>query len=506
MATSNEPPQPAPPSATGGAKPISEAELSRELNLPPMQIRQPEGEPPPVPGKTQQTFREENPVNVTMGDDKGNRQTEATLPGFRDAAAKMLEKKAKGETTEPEPKKKEAKPKAEPAAEQKPKEEAKPKEDTKPTQDTPSLEDEVPEEHRKVLPHDAPQTAKRIKYFLSEKAKAESAIADYKKQLEELKAKAPTPANTEEIEKLRGDFQKTQEELTRYRRRYDLENDAEFKAKYHEPINAVENTIETTLKKYGFTDETLKVIKDEGGFGAFSRSNRTFPVEVTDPDDPSQKKTVYQTAAQLSRSWINGMNVADSEEIKASLGKQQLLRSEEQAARTKAMDEANQYFEQTTKAQQEAAAKQQEFQKKSADEYANWLKDAETKHDWLRDVEVPADATPEQKADLEARNEFAKTLREGLSKHPTNSAEYAQLKFSAAEAEYLRRQEKAKDDQIAALQEQLKKAKASMRTTPKAGSILHGGGKPEAKEELADPTDFRTALRRGVQKLTNGED
>lgn len=357
---------------------------------------------------------------------------------------------------------------------------------------------EVPEEQRKVLPHDKPDTARRIKAILAERDLARQEAAAAKAEYEAAKKAPSTPP--EELQKLKTEHETAQGELMRLRRLHEIEKDPEFTTKYREPVKHAEKVIEDTLKKYNFSDGTLKAIANEGGFGAFSASNKTFTVQEADPENPDQTRPVVRTAAELARTWLASLPVQDSEAIRATIGKQALLRSEETAAIQKAQEEAKGYFENQTKAQREASEKAQQAQQQTMKEYSEWLKQAEEGTEFLKDRPVPESATEEQKAQIADYNEFSKQLRDRLRKDPTNAKEYGELKLEAAEAHHLRRTLGEKDAEIAALKEQLTKTKGAMRTTPKGGSLLKGPNGGEEKKAEVNMSDPMAALRQGLRK------
>jgi hypothetical protein len=490
---SNAPAQSAPPSVLGGAKPISEGELARELSP-----RSPQAAPPTelkgerVPPSSEAPVREkqitkDDGANITLGDDKGNREVEPTMPDFKKKAREMMERKAAGEDTI-KPAKKEAI-----------------SADDAPPPAKVAADAEVPDEHKRVMPHDKPDTARRIKAILAERDTLRAETEKARKELEEAKKAPATPANNEEVDRLKAEYAKTQEDLLRYRRRYDLDNDPEFATKYREPVKQAEKVIEDTLKKYNFSEGTLKTIAESGGFGAFSTSQKNFTVQEADPENPGKFRPVIRTAAELSREWLNSLPVADAEAIRATLGKQSLLRTEETAAIQKAQDEAKTYFETQTKAQRDQQEQAKSAHEKNMKEYADWLNKAESETEFLKDKAPPEGATEAQKKAVEEHNEFNAQLRARLKKDPTNAVEYGQLKLEAAEAHHLRRTLGEKDSRIAELEAALQKARGAMRTTPKSGSLLRESSAP-AKEELKDPTDFKGGLRASLARVTGDDE
>ncbi len=447
-----------------------------------------------TPKKEPAVFKEEN---VRVGDDKGH-VVEKDLEGFGSAARKMMERKQKeadGGEVETEPKKEEPK-----------KEEAKKKEvvsadDAAPQKkEEPAAGERLPDDQLKVLPHDKPLTVRRIQQLLKDKE-------DLQKERDEARAAAkanPTASNVEEYTKLKEEHAKANDELIKFRRRYEIDNDDTFKKTYDEPVAHAETAIENTLKKYQLGDATLKAIKDEGGFAAFSRSSKTFAITETDAD--GQPKTVHRTAAELARNWLTALPVADGEFIRSALGKQAMLAEEKKQAVERAVGESKQFFETRQKQQleqQEAASKKD---KELAAGHAEWIKKTTESTDWMKDKEVPANANDEQRKKIEEHNEFNKQLRARITDNPKTLDEYNALKLDAAHAHHLRRELGTKDEQIKSLQAELARVKGAGRTTPKGGSLLTDAGKPSKKEDDIAPDDFKTGFKRGAARKAGGDD
>lgn len=462
---------PPPPSTVKSAAiPISMAELKTELAG---------GPTAPAPRPTGPTEAAPRPVDAPGPDSKPSSIRENMDKAMAERA-KKAQAEAKSEAKAPEKKVEEKKVEAKPA-------EVAP--------EPVVAKDEVPEDQRKVLPHDKPDTAKRIKAILAEREAARQEAAAAKAELEAAKKAPSTPP--EELAKLKAEYEATQGEVLRYRRLHEIEKDPEFAAKYREPVKQIEQTIEATFKKYNLGEETLKSIRDAGGFAAWSESGKVYAVAEPDPENPGQTKQVHRSAAQLLHGWLNGgvLNPVDAEGIKASLGRQQLLKSEEKAAIVKAQEDAKGYFENQTKAQREAAEKAQQTNATMAKEYEEFSKKVETETDWLKDREIPADATAEQRKEMEEYNTFNKQLRDGLKKHPTNALEYGQLKLEAAEAHHLRREKGKLEARLAELEADLKKTRASTRTTSKAGSLMTGTKAADTTQtDKLPPTDWKSRL------------
>lgn len=490
MATTPEstPAAPAPPSAASSAKPISQAQLSQEIQARPPELPAEGKLRPPVLPEIKEA--KESPPRPDFKAALKARVMEKTEDARAETAKPVDAPEAK--TVEPAKKIVTFEAKAKPAE----KKEVVSADDAPPAK-VEATDAPVPEEQRKVLPHDKPDTARRIKAILAERDAERAAAAALKAELSEAKKAG---ASSEELTALKTEHEKLREDALRLRRLHDIKSDVEFNAKYDEPVKQVDATINEALKRYGFGEPTLKAIEAEGGFAAFSRSTKTFTVQAPDLDNPGQTKPVQKSAAQLAREWINGMDVADAEAVKSSLGKQQLLQSEKAAAIEKALVEAKGYFENQTKAQREAAEQAQQSTQKTTKEYEEWMAKTESETDWLKDRQVSEAASDAEKAAASEYNEFNKQLRASLKKHPTTALEYGQMKLEAAEAHHLRRTVGEKEARIAELEAQLKQKSAAMRTTPKAGSLLRSEAKPEAKGGINpdNPTDFKSGLRKRV--------
>lgn len=490
MSTPNEPAAPAAPSSVSPAKPISQAQLTQEIQARPPEL--------PAEGKLSA------PTLPSVRD----QQPSPARPDYRSALKDRVLNKDKTDAP-PAPQKDATKPVEAPEPKDAPKKivtfEAKTtspsKKEVVNADDAPppakATTDEVPDDQRKVLPHDKPDTARRIKAILAERDAERQAAAAAKKELEEAKKGG---ASSAELAALKTEHEKLREDSLRLRRLHDIKNDTEFNAKYDEPVKQVDTAISETFKKYGFGEATLKAIDAEGGFAAFSRSTKTFNIQVPDLDNPGQNKTVAKTAAQLSREWLNAMDVADAEAVKSSLGKQQLLQSEKAAAIEKAQAEAKGYFENQTKSQREAAEQASQATQKNVKEYGEWFEKAVGETEWMKDRPIPENASEADKTAIAEHNEFNKQLRESMHKHPTTPLEYGQLKMEAAEAHHLRRTVGEKDAKIAELEASLAKAKGAMRTTPRGGSLLKSNEPAEKKggPNPNNPTDFKTGLRARV--------
>ncbi len=362
-------------------------------------------------------------------------------------------------------------------------------------------EDEAPEDELQVLPHDKPKTVARIKTLLSRIASANSEVtktkaeakekadklAELEKKLTEVKTVDP---KTEEA------VQKQLEELSMFRRRYDLEKDPETKTKFDSRIELAETAIEHTLKKQGANEALLNLIKEEGGWNKFSGSNRVIPI--------AHGKTT--TAAELADSILQELPLVERKAVESSMVEQIQTKRDKDRYFLEEQAKANDFF----KKKEEATVKQQQ-------EYDNQVKQIagtiETWHkkvlaeDWLKEREIPANATAEQKAAIEEDNKYTKQLQAFSNKllKPKGIDDSLEMAYDALKY-YQERREKSKviaenvklKADLAAKQAEIDKFKGGSRSIPKAGSIVHGGSaNVEKKEQPRSLEDAFAMIERG---------
>lgn len=481
-----------PPSSTRPATPISTEQLQQRLSKPQGQPVVRDETPPPV---QQVTTVEPDPNKQAKLD-----TSKPLMKGLMDNLNKSMDEKKSASAAEGKSAKKEDIPPEKKAVVS--------SEDAPPVKKDATVSPKpLTDAELGVQPHDSERTRLRITTLNAEKNRVAAEKAAIQKELEDLRKAPKTEANAEEMAKLKEEHQKLQDEATRLRRRYDWDNDTEAKVKYREPIALAEKSVEDAFRKNGFEDPTLKAIKDAGGFAAFSRSQATYPIEVADAEAEGGKKVVNYTAAELARSWLSRMPIADAELIRQSVGRQELLQSEEKAAISKAQDDAKNYYEGQTKAQREAQATSEATNKRLADEYTAWSTKTEGETEWLKDRPVPENATEEQKTKIEEYNTTQKDLRESLKKHPTTALEYGQLKLDAARSHHLDRTMAEKDAEIERLTGELKRKAAAQKTTGKGGSLLvKDGHKPDEEKKAVGDTNFMGRINAAMEKKRGGGD
>jgi hypothetical protein len=438
---------------------------------------------------------------ATILDSKGKVSSE--LDGFLEQAEAMEKEKNKTIQEDKEGKKdeeKETEKKSEPV---KPETEKPHKEEKK--------EEEVPAEYMKVLPNDKPMTARRIQQFLKQIDFKDKTLAERDQIIKDLQAKTSTSGGTEELTKLNDELGKTRDELTKYRRRYQLDADPEIKAKYDEPIVEAEKSIRTVLSsdKYQLGEPTLKAIDAAGGLAEFSKSGKLFVVTEDDPNNPGQKVRVQRTAGELVRSWLNVMDIADGEYVKAQMARQFNSRDDKKRFIESEAAKANDYFKTQEAANAKYYADQNALVEKNRKDYGDWTDTQIKEKTWLQDKPVPSGATAEVKKQTEEYNQFTAQLRTMLKNPPTDSKEKIMERLlEGVEAHHLRRENGSLAAELKAAKAELGKLKGGMRTTPKGGSLLPPARKPEgSKQSSRLPANFEDAFDAAVEhKLAGGED
>jgi hypothetical protein len=313
-------------------------------------------------------------------------------------------------------------------------------------------------------------------------ASIEKEVATRDAKIKELEGRKPEGVNE--------DVQKQLDELAMFRRQYQLENSPEIKAHFDNIVADGEKFIGETLKGYGIAEPTIRLIEGEGGFAEFSRSQRTAMVDGE-----------MKTYAEIAKDWLNGMNVADSEAVRAKLGEQRNVLDHKKRFIDAEKGKAKEYFT-TQSAQYESSVKAQwENIQKQREQIDNFIKRATTETPWMKDKEIPATATPEQRKEIEADNKTAGDLRNILTA-TLNVKTMDELLDAAldATAYHKTRLDLARaNKRIKELEAKESKRKAASATTVRQGSIASPPIKQTRKQEnnLIDAADaFELALER----------
>lgn len=360
-------------------------------------------------------------------------------------------------------------------------------------------EDETPvteEEIQKTIndPGISKRHQKRMIHLAARAKELESKLAA-------AEAKPASVANDEAVKALAEREAAAQKELTQYRRRYSIESEPELK-KFDEVATKAEESIYGKLKEAGLKDATLDIIKNAGGFDAFSRSTQTFTVNVRGEDGEVTPTQV--TASQLARQWLNDMNVGDAEYIKAKLGE----RFNAVDAKKRRTEELVAGAEEWSKAQHQAnlAASEQFAKAREAEqqEYSKWAGEFEKNQEWLKDKIAPANATPEEKADIEAYNNHNAGVRAVLKSASKLGSvkDYTSLVAEAATAIHFRRENARLQKELTAATDKVSRIQKGSTTTGKPSQSIQS--QPKKKDDSAAAqlqTSAADSLHAAMEKM-----
>lgn len=375
-----------------------------ELKLPTSQEESDAAKNPPVeqPAEIINSQGQEIPVNkdiesIFKAIESGQTGEEAVK------AHRAAKEEKKPQAEEPETREESKAPEvAETKVEEKKAEEPKPdpKEDLKPDE---KKVEEVAEEELRVLPTDKPKTAKRIDALLGKVNKLNDEVTTTKKEAAEKAAKLAE--YEQELTKLRSADPATNEkikaqldELAMYRRQYEIEKDPEVKTKFDGRVDSAEKEIEGILSKNGAPKELIDIIKEEGGWGKFSGSERKIKL-AGDKVMP---------AYEMAESILGMLKPNDKKMVEFNERNQILARHEREQFIQQEKAKAVEFFTNRDKEAQAAQANYNAQLEANGKMLKEWDESFPKKAEFLKIKEIPANATPEQKKEIEEDNAWAK--------------------------------------------------------------------------------------------------
>jgi hypothetical protein len=360
---------------------------------------------------------------------------------------------------------------------------------------------DLKDEDLQPTPLDKPKTQRRIQALLKKVKQVSEIEATTKKELAEKAAKLA------ELEKKLGgeggtgsavmdeNVKAQLDELTMYRRRYELESSPELKTKFDAVIETREKDIAQILRDNQAGESLIKEIEQAGGFAAFGRSDKVFKL-------PNGDSVTAKQVFQRVRDALVDNNPADAVALDAALQDQMKISAEKKRYVEEEKSRAKDYFKQREE--------QANTQRKAIVEKAEkWLTEVTSKDEDFKDVEIPADAPAEKKKELEAENIYRKQLRDVLktSLRTTSFDEFMDMAKDATKYYPVKRSlEKAtkliadKDAEITKLREELNKVKGAGSPVLKRGSVSSGKSEaPKGKPAVA-------SLEDAFEKIAAGED
>ena len=366
--------------------------------------------------------------------------------------------------------------------------------------------DDVSEEELQVLPHDKPKTAKRISALLSKIKEVESRETETKKQadekakrLSELEQELSTvkSSNPATDEKIKAQL----DELSMYRRRYQLDNDPELKEKFDTRIETQEFAIVDHLKKRGASDELVKLIQNEGGWARFASSNNTMSL----PDEDGGTRQV--SMAELADTIMNALPLGERKAIEAAMMDQLQTNSAKKLHYEEQVKKANEYFSKRDEEAKKAAADQQRQIEDAKKTVEKWQSEVE-QSEWLKDKQLPEKATPDQKQAVQEHNRYNSQLRSLLRKAISTTDLNGMLEIVHDSVRYyderrntvsLKREVDTLRSELQAKQAELDKFKGASRSVPRAGSVSSNAAAPSAAEKRP------RSLEEAFERLSRGE-
>ena len=321
------------------------------------------------------------------------------------------------------------------------------------------------------------QTAKHYK---AELAAAQKAYDEKKAQLEDIITGKTIPEN----------LKKEIEEARALRAKYEIMADPDFQSKYDGKIKDLNDRIIGICQKNGMPEEVLKKLK-EVGIGSVPRD--WWHAQAIEPlkksQDPNERGAGVLLEKYLDE--LDAVGVERKQAIEAS-SKEFTSYAEEKAAKAK-----------------KAYEDEMMAVKAEADKF---LKIPEAAFAVIR--QVPKDATPEQKAEIEAHNKDARDYQSlfRAALFPANGTERAQVAAAVVLAHKFRKDNeilaseltkvtKEKDQQIAALREENARLKGAGKTKP--GSPMSSTAGKSGKTDMNDLLKMKDteAISKGLDEL-----
>lgn len=344
------------------------------------------------------------------------------------------------------------------------------------------VEETIPEEELQVLPNDKPKTAKRINALLKIKGELESTIATTKKEVED-KAKAMKEleekfANVKTVDpKIEEEIQNARKELSMFRRRYDLDKDPSIKEKFDSRIEQSDAAIPEILKRHNAGEAVINLIKEEGGWSKFSKSNRI--VTLADGSRVS--------SAELADQIVEALPFADRKTVDSLTMESISLRRERERFVEAELKQAEEFFKKRDEDMNRGNEDYKKQVKQAEETIKKWQEKVAVDNAFLKEKEVPATASAEEKKSIAEDNAVAKELNEVLKKNLNTKDLEGMLNIVLdATKFYQEKREKTKiateltkvKAELKAKSDELDNFKKSGRVVPKAGSLTGGGSQP----------------------------
>jgi hypothetical protein len=291
--------------------------------------------------------------------------------------------------------------------------------------------------------------------------------------------------------------QTEREELAMFRRQYDLERDPQVKKEFDDLIKSNEDGICKTLSEAGVPEKAIEMVKNSGGWAAFSKSRE--PMSWNEFDDNGEVVTKRGTKADYAATVTRVIDSADNAAIQARVGQQFLLKDRRSQFIAEEKKRALDYFS-NREAQMNSLSEGQKYMiKKAKDDYLSWADKMEKEAEWLKEQAINDKASAEEKARIEALNKHTQEVKQyirsardattldGFSKFVERGAKGLRDSF---EVEPLRKTVQEQIKQIESLKSELSKVRSGGRSVPKSGGVTASGEpKTETRKTTASTVD-----------------
>lgn len=334
----------------------------------------------------------------------------------------------------------------------------------------------------------------KIKLVAAEKDTVAAELKAAREEVEQLRQATAevSPEQKEETEALK-------KELTQFRRRYDLEKDPEFNARYTAKIKEADEVIGAVLKRLPASAEwVLKAIADEKGLVNLARSPRTFTLQK------GEGETEIVDGNGLYGRILAILPKVDAGRLELAVSRKDELEAERARTIEAETKKADEYFAQVEKTQGESQRVHAE-RRKVIKAGLTKFRDAAWQKPDFKDVEVGDSADPSLQEAAKAQNEVRSEMRQLLGDYISDDIltevmneallkieadpklegrakeraakevleGWGKLVVHAVERHGLAFEVKQRDARIEGLEKEITDLKEGSRTTPRAGSAEH---------------------------------
>jgi DNA repair exonuclease SbcCD ATPase subunit len=398
--------------------------------------------------------------------------------GIEEAVRKMTEKPpAGGEPAKPPAKAPakgaakpapSAKPAAEPAKPEAGKPAAEPKKDDVKDEEVDKIEDP-----KNLSPQNKENIAKLrqiAKFRGAEIDKAQKVYNEVKAERDRLKADLEA---FQKGMKLPEPIDKELNDLRALRAKYDIQHDPQFVEKFDKRIEAIDNDVFTLLERGQLSKENLDAVKKMGLSAVPATFWRSGDDEAPGVFDALEKGTPEER------------NLASL--LQAKLNERNLVNFDKDKAVTEASKNHQSYYEEKQKAMMDGFQQEQQ-------QIQGMVRDLLQRPEaaFAMPVQIPADATPEQKAEMEAHNAHVAKVHQAFNEalYPTTPQARANVAITAAIAIEQQRIIQGLQKNLADQTAEVEAVRAEMAKIKGAGRTLPKEGAPPVKQSKAPLADL----------------